>query len=132
LGQYSLLVFGPNGFYRVFAGSFGVNAVNLHTQLHYDIPSKGIRLHVANHGAALTQVSLFDFYTQKTTARSLRPNQSFTEFLSLDKFYGWYDITIQANTDASFQQRLAGHLETGKDSMTDPAFGVSLTAKVTN
>jgi phospholipase C len=132
LSQYSLLVFGPNGFYRVFAGSFGVNAANLHTQLHHDIRSKGIHLEVANIGAALTQVSLFDYYTQKTTARSLGPNQSFTEFLSLDKFHGWYDITIQANTDATFQQRLAGHLETGKDSMTDPAFGVSLTARRPN
>jgi phospholipase C len=129
LSQYSLLVFGPNGFYRVFAGSFGVNAVNLQTQVHYDIPSNEIHLHVANHGAALTQVSLFDYYTQKTTTRSLGPNQSFTEFLSLDKFHGWYDITIQANTDATFQQRVAGHLETGKDSMTDPAFGVSVTGK---
>jgi phospholipase C len=99
--------------------------------LHYDIPSKGIHLQVANRGASLTQVSLFDYYTQKTTARSLGPNQHFTEFLSLDKFHGWYDITMQANTDATFQQRLAGHLETGKDSMTDPAFGVSLTAKDT-
>jgi hypothetical protein len=29
-------------------------------------------------------------------------------------------------TDSTFQTRLAGHLETGEDSMTDPAFGGSV------
>jgi phospholipase C len=69
---------------------------------------------------------LFDYYTQQTAQLPLEPNQSFTEFLSLEQFYGWYDITIEAETDSTFQKRLAGHLETGEDSMTDPAFGSSL------
>jgi phospholipase C len=126
LSQYNLLVFGPNGYYRVLAGSFGVNAANLITQVSYDIPRNGIHLEVTNHGAGPTQVSLFDYYTQQTMQRTLGPKQSFTEFWSLGKFHGWYDITVEANTDSTFQNRLAGHLETGEDSMTDPAFGSSL------
>ncbi|HZC35074.1 MAG TPA: hypothetical protein VE242_05645 [Chthoniobacterales bacterium] len=39
-------------------------------------------------------------------------------------FYGWYDFTVEAG---DFQRRLAGHLETGYDSMSDPAFGSSAT-----
>ena len=126
VNQYDLLVFGPNGFYRVFKGSFGAAAANLQTQITYDITKKGIFLEVVNDGSALTQVSLFDYYTQQTTKRSVEPNQSFTEFWSLERFYGWYDITIEAAADSTFQKRLAGHLETGEDSMTDPAFGGSL------
>ena len=81
---------------------------------------------------ALTQVRLLDYYTQQTTQRFLEPNQSFTEFGSLEQFYGWYDITIEAESDVSFQNRLAGHLETGEDSMTDPAFGSSLSQPATS
>jgi phospholipase C len=126
INQYNLLVFGPNGFYRVFKGSFGAAAADLQTQISYDIAGKGIHLQVANVGLTLTQVRLFDYYTQQTTQRLLEPNQSFTEFRSLEQFYGWYDITIEAESDVSFENRLAGHLETGEDSMTDPAFGSSL------
>ena len=125
--QYNLLVFGPNGFYRVFKGSFGAAAADLQTQVTYDITRKGIHLEVANAGSALTQVRLFDFYTQQTTQRSVEPNQSFTEFWSLERFSGWYDMTIEAEADSTFQKRLAGHLETGEDSMTDPAFSSSAT-----
>jgi phospholipase C len=130
LSQYRLLVFGPNGYYRVFAGSFGGNAANLITQVTYDIPRKGIHLEVTNHGAGPTQVSLFDYYSQQTAERTLGPKQSFTEFWSLVKFHGWYDVTVEANTDSTFQNRLAGHLETGEDSMTDPAFGNPVAAPV--
>ncbi len=124
------MVFGPNGFYRVFKGSFGAAAADLQTRITYDITGKGIHLLVANVGLALTQVRLFDYYTQQTTQRFLEPNQSFTEFRSLEQFYGWYDITIEPESDVRFQNRLAGHLETGEDSMTDPAFGSSLSQPV--
>jgi phospholipase C len=103
LNQYDLLVFGPNGFYRVFKGSFGTAAADLQTQITYDIPRKRIHLEITNAGSVLTQVRLFDFYTQQTTQRSIEPNRSFTEFWSLERYYGWYDITIGAESDSTFQ-----------------------------
>jgi phospholipase C len=130
LGQYNLLVFGPNGFYRVFAGSFGDAAANLQTQVIYDIPRNGIQLEIANLGGSAQEVSLFDYYTQQTTNYSVEPNKSFRQFWSLQKFHGWYDITVQVASDSTFQQRVAGHLETGEASMTDPAFGSSVAQPV--
>jgi len=41
----------------------------------------------------------------------------------LHKSFGWYDFTVQVGSDASFERQLAGHVETGRDSMTDPAIG---------
>jgi phospholipase C len=41
----------------------------------------------------------------------------------LERSYGWYDFRITTGSDSSFQHRLAGHLETGRDSMSDPAIG---------
>ena len=89
-------------------------------------------MEVANVGSAPTQVRLLDYYTQQTARELLEPNQSFATFRSLEQFYGWYDITIEAETDSTFQRRLAGHLETGEDSMTDPAFSLSLSQPATS
>lgn len=35
----------------------------------------------------------------------------------------WYDLTLTLADDPSFVQRLAGHLETGRASRTDPGIG---------
>jgi phospholipase C len=44
-------------------------------------------------------------------------------YLDLRAAYGWYDLTVTVNTDATFVRRLAGHVETGRSSMSDPALG---------
>jgi hypothetical protein len=41
----------------------------------------------------------------------------------LGKFYGWYDLIVTVAGYPSFKYRLGGHVETGKDSMSDPAPG---------
>jgi phospholipase C len=43
--------------------------------------------------------------------------------LSLDQFFGWYDIIITVNEDPTFRYELAGHVETGQDSFSDSAMG---------
>ena len=37
--------------------------------------------------------------------------------------FGWYDLTIATDADSTFLRRIAGHLENGEDSVSDPAFG---------
>ncbi|TLG91590.1 DUF756 domain-containing protein [Pseudomonas edaphica] len=38
---------------------------------------------------------------------------------------GWYDLTLTAtNTETNFSRRLAGHVETGKLSRTDPLLDI--------
>ena len=44
----------------------------------------------------------------------------------LKESFGWYDLVIEANTDPHFRWQIAGHLETGKDSVTDPAIGAAV------
>jgi phospholipase C len=41
----------------------------------------------------------------------------------LKSSFGWYDLSVTTDADPSFLQRLAGHLENGRDSVSDPAFG---------
>jgi phospholipase C len=44
----------------------------------------------------------------------------------LHKSFGWYDLKVRVDSDASFQRQLAGHVETGKPSVSDPAIGAAL------
>ncbi len=67
------------------------------------------------------KVRVFNSYTNEMTEHPLKPNGEISEFWSLHRSYGWYDFTITTDSDPSFQQRLAGHLETRHASMTDPA-----------
>ncbi len=49
--------------------------------------------------------------------------------LPLDHFGGWYDLVVKVSGDASFRYQLAGHVETGKESISDPALGGLVTLK---
>jgi phospholipase C len=37
--------------------------------------------------------------------------------------HGWYDVTITSSADPLFVRQPAGHVETGRVSITDPALG---------
>ena len=41
-----------------------------------------------------------------------------------DVLPGWYDLAVSVAADPVFLRHIAGHLETGKDSATDPLIGV--------
>jgi phospholipase C len=34
--------------------------------------------------------------------------------------YGWYDLKVTSDADSTFVRRVAGHVETGRPSMSDP------------
>ena len=61
--------------------------------------------------------------------RVLHPNGSADGKLSLERFHGWYDLVVTVAEDPTFEYRLAGHVETGRDSMSDPAMGGLVTLK---
>jgi phospholipase C len=37
--------------------------------------------------------------------------------------HGWYDVTITSSGDTAFVRHLAGHVESGRVSISDPALG---------
>jgi phospholipase C len=119
---YDLSVFGPNGFLRVFKGS---GEANVESSILYDGHKYGLVLEIQNRGETHVRIRIFDYYRGTTTEHELRPDEKIREFRSLAEFHGWYDFTIKTESDPDFQRRLAGHLETGFDSMSDPAIGAS-------
>ena len=132
--SYDLSVYGPNGFMRSFNGSFGSSAAVLDVRSHYGRDggddrwrdggeSGSIRLRIANVAAQAAEVIVMDAYTGHSVAQVLHPGENFDNEFSLDRFYGWYDLIVTAGGDSTLQYRLAGHVETGRDSFSDPAMG---------
>jgi phospholipase C len=37
----------------------------------------------------------------------------------------WYDFIVTSDSDSGFYRRVAGHVETGRDSLTDPGMGLA-------
>ncbi len=122
-GAYDLSVTAPNGFLRAYRGTLvrGTSA-NLSISLAYDKASVAIDVTVTNNGPAAT-VTIVDAYTGRKVAQTLRTQQSFDSRWTLAALYGWYDLIVTVDTDSGFGQRLAGHVETGRPSASDPAIG---------
>jgi phospholipase C len=129
-GSYGLTVYGPNGFTRYFKGSIGGGAAVLSVHSEYGDGDEGaISLSIRNAGAKKATVTVLDAYSGEKFVRALGPG-GFTEGgLPCDRFHGWYDFVVTVAEDASFEVRLTGHVETGRDSFSDPAMGGLVTLK---
>ena len=127
---YNLSVFGPNGFVRYFNGSTGSQAAALAVSSKYHHGDRhSIEWKITNvspHGA---EVNVLDAYTGESIRQHLHPGETFEDESSLNRFFGWYDLIVTVGGDTTFNYRLAGHVETGEDSFSDPALGGLVTLK---
>jgi len=121
--SYDLSVYGPNGFLRTFAGGLAPGTANLTVQAIYDKGANGVALVIRNHGASAEKVSIFDAYSGKSETRTVHPQNTATYVSQLHKSFGWYDLSVRSESDARFARQLAGHVETGAPSSSDPAIG---------
>jgi phospholipase C len=117
---YDLSVYGPNGFFRGYKGTMG--GANLAVTALPD-REPGITLAIQNRGIGRARIRIEDAYGKTTTPLALDPGQQTTWHWDLDDSFGWYDLTLDVEGDSTFEQRIAGHVETGRDSMTDPLIG---------
>jgi phospholipase C len=124
LDSYGLFVYGPNGFYRAYQGSHLSLAVAIDSSIAYDIAKGGVILTATNSGLIDCELNIADGYGGDIMTRPLPRGMTFEHFFGLDKSFGWYDFLLTAAQDSTFRQQLAGHLETGKDGVTDPAMPV--------
>jgi len=124
-GQYDLSAFGPNGFLRTFRGSASPTAkTNLRVESRYDADDDTVVLTITNLGKLATRVTVSNAYGNDHPVSSLlRPGHSDRQRWHLKKSFGWYDLSVVTDADPGFLRRLAGHLENGRDSVSDPALG---------
>jgi phospholipase C len=108
-------VHGPNGFYRELAGTGpDVTAV----------PSgASLRLAVANKSAATVRLTLASAYGGERSHLTVSPHSTapFTLHTAFDT--GWYDLSVTSDANPGYLRRLAGHVETGRPSVSDPVLG---------
>lgn len=122
VSTYDLSVYGPNGFMRTFKGDYG--SAHLDIRISYDKRSGGLTLTIVNQDLINRKVRVFNNYTGKSFVEHLlEPKDRMSRAWPSNHNFGWYDITIKVIGDADFEYHLAGHVETGRDSMSDPAIG---------
>jgi phospholipase C len=121
--SYDLAVYGPNGFLRTFAGGLRPGSANLTVRASYEKDDESVTLQIRNHGSIAEKVRILDAYSGKSQTGTVHPDHAATFESELRKYFGWYNLTVTAESDSSFARHLAGHVETGRSSMTDPAIG---------
>jgi phospholipase C len=121
--NYDLSVYGPNGFFRRFAGGLTTSSANLLVQSEYDVFRGGITLVVTNTGEETTEITIADSYTSHMRQHVLKPGHSVKTVLNLDASSNWYDVLITVDADPTFIRHYAGHVETGEDGLSDPHIG---------
>ena len=118
---YDLTVYGPNGYLRRFAGTGAPVEVTAAYRR-----GDSLTLTITNRGAAAEAVTIADAYTGKSRRRSITGGSSVTRTFELEHTRGWYDLTVTVSGRSAFVRQLAGHVENGHDSISDPALGVRL------
>jgi phospholipase C len=117
---YDLSVTGPNGFFRRFLGAPLLGATALTVEESYTASTQTITLTLSNANAKAVTVLITDAYTGNGIELTLAPAQTTRRAVSLASTQGWYDLRITIPATPSFGIQLAGHLENGADSFTDP------------
>ena len=82
-----------------------------------------IGLHVRNGGSESAPVRIRNKYTGEVKAQLLPRGGNLLEWTPVPESFGWYDLVVTVDSDTSFRTRIAGHVETGRDSMSDPKLG---------
>jgi phospholipase C len=129
-GVYAFAVYGPNGFVRRFAG----NAATLSSggsrqkpalpeiKTHYDVANGNVIIRFTNQGGSIARLSVVDnAYGARPRPVIVPPDAKIDEPWVLASSHHWYDLSVTDNDDAAFIRRVAGHVENGRPSISDPA-----------
>jgi phospholipase C len=121
-GAYDLWVLGPHGFHRHFVGDAGQPLPTLVAL--YEAGSPALKLTIHNPGSTLRRITVTpNAYALKPWQADLKPGAHATQTWPLNATRGWYDLSVTLDGEGVYLRRLAGRMETGADSISDPAAG---------
>lgn len=127
--QYHLRVYGPNGFYREFMGNpenplVQVNCRYESSRLKKSTLTGNVLIELTNHDSKYHTLTLVDnSYKVKPKRQTVAPKETVSLVMNLEKSFQWYDLSVKLNGYDRFEERFAGHVETGAVSKTDPLMG---------
>lgn len=126
-GNYDLWVLGPNGFHRHFTGSVAVNAAKPQPEIEVraDRVYGELQLRLVNRGkvAASFELQALKYSDEPAQLHRVAAGAALDLRLPLAASQNWYDYGVKVRELAGFSRRLAGHIETGEPSVSDPALG---------
>jgi len=123
---YRLQVYGPNGFFRQFAGD--ANDPPIRVAFGYESSDRALTGNVAltltNDSDRPLDVIIKDVaYKTPSRTRKLRGRSRVVVVRALSSSQGWYDLTVTPAGSARYFKRYAGRVETGNVTATDPVIG---------
>ncbi|MEC9362061.1 MAG: phospholipase C, phosphocholine-specific [Pseudomonadota bacterium] len=127
-GAHDLWVLGPNGFHRhVRHPVLTVGGAAPEVQACYDIANGDLQLKLRNDGdTACTFTVVANAYRDDGPWQStVAPGETVEHLWSLASSGAWYDFSVTVDEAPDFLRRYAGRVETGRDSVSDPAMGLS-------
>lgn len=127
--HYHLRVYGPNGFYREFAGDANDPQIEVQCSYQGSLTNRrkltgNVELKLINHGSGTANIAINDLgYHKGELKKAVAARTTATLVIDLSKSHGWYDFSVKVAGSGSFEQRYAGRVETGKESFSDPVMG---------
>jgi phospholipase C len=123
-GLYDLWVLGPNGFHRHFTGD-ALAASLPEIAVQYDAFRGDVYVTLRNPtNVATSFVITANAYTSEGPwLVNVASRRQAVQSWSLRKSAHWYDFTVTLQQLAGYSRRFAGRVETGRDSLSDPALG---------
>jgi phospholipase C len=127
-GSYHLRVYGPNGFFREFKGNAADPAAQIKLKYATAVNGKQLsgnaELMVENPGKQSLSIEITDnAYKSNNHTLVIPAGGKASRLLTLEKSFGWYDVSVKVKGSDQFEQRFAGRVETGRSSFSDPLMG---------
>jgi phospholipase C len=122
-GAYDLVVTAPGAFHRRFRGDASAGVALEANGEHLRRGGGVLRIVLSNAGPTALSVTVAPNAYTRAPARqyTLAPGSSREDLWHVRDSAGWYDLSVTSAGDARFLRRLAGRVETGRPSTSDPA-----------
>ena len=115
-GAYDLWLLGPNSFHRhLIGGKPGEDPV-----VEAIASERKLTLVLRNDGTIARRLTVTSQTGGPAWRPELKPGQAVRRVWSFASTGGWYDLAVRMQGQTGYLRRLAGRLETGADSFTDP------------
>ncbi|MFM2418784.1 MAG: hypothetical protein RL385_3507, partial [Pseudomonadota bacterium] len=124
-GNYDVWMLGPGGMHAHFCGAHGDSAAEVEARSQRD--SGSLTLHLRNRGAhpvAFRIVSLAHLRMPPIDV-VVPADGALARSFDLQSSAHWFDFAVVQLDSKEFVRRFAGHVETGRPSISDPTFGTT-------
>ena len=116
---FDVSVHGPNGFFRRFAGS----TQNPLLEVTAAREDGHLRLTLHNRSGQALRAHVEDAYDRNRTLRVGAGKRKHVR-IGLAHTHGWYDVLVTVHGHPHVRRALAGRLDTGRPSTSDPQLGL--------